>query len=174
MLKRVIRLTQPASEPASLSEVKENLRLPSAQTIDDTLIQSYISSARQQAEEFIDRPICESNFVVVIDSVTGLKLCLGYPASAVSSVTYRDESNAEQAALFTYDSQLNTVFFDDYVAGTDIKVTITSGITSDYPQSLKQAVIMLACDLYTGRASAEYHNKAAIMMMMPFKNRPIL
>jgi uncharacterized phiE125 gp8 family phage protein len=174
MLNRVIRLTQPVSEPASLSEVKENLRLPSSQTIDDVLITSYISAARQQAEEFIDRPICESDFVVVIDSVAASRLCIKYPASAVSSVTYRDASDDEQSATFSYDAQLNTVFFDDYIEGKDLKVTITSGISSDYPQSLKQAVIMLACDLYTGRASAEYHNKAAIMMMMPFKNQPIL
>ena len=174
MLNRVIRLTQPASEPVSLSEVKQNLRLPPAQTIDDGLIESYISAARQQAEEFIDRPICESDFVIVIDSVVGHKLSLKYPASAVSSVTYRDSSNDEQTAVFTYDSELNTLFFDEYTAGSDVKVTITSGLTDNYPQSLKQAVIMLASDLYTGRASAEYHNKAAMMMLMPFKNRPIL
>ena len=97
-----------------------------------------------------------------------------YPASSVASVTYRDGSNAEQSATFTYDAQLNELFFSEVIIGTGVKVTFTSGLTTDYPQSLKQAILMLIGDLYTGRSSAELVNKAAKMMLMPFKENPIV
>lgn len=174
MLKRVIRLTQPQSEAVSLAEAKEQLRIPAAQTIEDSVITAFISAAREQAEQFIDRPICESDFVLVYDFVRSEKFCLNYPASAVSSVTYRDEADEEQTATFTYDAQLNQLFFDELIIGTGLKVTVTSGQTNSYPQSLKQAILLLVGDLYTGRSSAELVNKAAEAMMLPFKNRPIV
>lgn len=173
-MKRVIRLTQPASEPVSLAEAKEQLRIPSAQTIEDSVITAFISAAREQAEQFIDRPICEADFVVVYRNVVGNRFDLKYPASSVSAVTYRDTNNDEQSVTFTYDDQLNEIFLDEVIAGTGLKVTITSGQTSDYPESLKQAILLLIGDLYTGRSSSEIVNKAAKMMLMPFKENPIV
>lgn len=174
MLKRVIRLTQPESEPVSLEEAKAQLRIPALQTIEDEVINGFISAAREQAEQFIDRPICEADFVIVYDAIAGDRFCMKYPASSVASVTYRDGSNAEQSATFTYDAQLNELFFSEVIIGTGVKVTFTSGLTTDYPQSLKQAILMLIGDLYTGRSSAELVNKAAKMMLMPFKENPIV
>ena len=173
-LKRVIRLTQPASEPINLAEAKEQLRIPSAQTTEDQVITGFISAAREQAEQFIDQPICQATFVLVFDVVNAKSVCLNYPASAVSSVSYRDSDDAEQSATFTYDAQLNTLFFDEVISGTGLKVSITSGLVSDYPESLRQAIKLLVGDLYVGRSSAEHMNKAAQMMLMPFKNRPIV
>ena len=174
MLRRVIRQNQPVSEPVSLAEAKNQLRIPAAQTVEDATITGYISSAREQAEQFIDRPICEADFVIVYQSVVGDSFYLGYPASSVSAVTYRDLDNVEQTIAFTYDAELNKLFFDEYVTGNDLKVSITSGQTSDYPQSLKQGILILIGDLYVGRSSSELMNKAAQTMLMPFKNRPIV
>ena len=174
MLKRIIRLTQPEMEPVSLEEAKRQLRIPAAQTVEDAVISGYISAAREQAEQFIDCAICESDFVLVFDYIASDSFCLNYPASAVASVTYRDEENEEQTAIFTYDEQLNTVFFDEIVIGRGVKFEVTAGSSSYYPESLRQAILMLIGDLYTGRSSIELVNKAAIMMLMPFKNRPIV
>lgn len=173
-LSRVIRLTQPASEPVSLAEAKESLRIPSAQTIDDDYITGLISSAREQAEQFIDRPICSADFILIYDRVNSDRFCLGYPANSVSDVTYRDSEAAEKTATYTYDAQLNELFFSERIVGTGLKVSVSSGQSSDYPESLKRGILMLLGDLYTGRTSAEFVNKAAKMMLMPFKNRPIL
>lgn len=174
MLRQVIRLTQPSSEPITLSEAKDSLRIPAGQTIDDDYITALIGAAREQAEQFIDRPICQADFVIVYDVINSSRFILGYPASAVSSVAYRDYESVEQVAAFTYDSQLNELFFNETISGTSAKITITSGQTSGYPESLKRGVLMILGDLYTGRTSAEFINKAAQMMLMPFKNRPIL
>jgi len=174
MLRQVIRLTQPASEPITLSEAKDSLRIPSGQTIDDDYITALISAAREQAEQFIDRPICQADFVIVYNFINASRFILRYPASSVASVTYRDLEYAEQVAAFTYDAQLNELFFDEIIAGDSVKITITSGQTSGYPESLKRGILMILGDLYTGRTSAEFINKAAQMMLMPFKNRPIL
>ena len=174
MVKRVIRLTQPASEPVTITEAKQQLRIPSAQTVEDATITAFISAAREQAEQFIDRPICEADFVLVLGDVDAKKLELKYPASAVASITYRDSDDAEQTATFTYDEQLNTAFFSEQITGTGVKVTLTSGQTSGYPESLKQAILLLIGDLYTGRSSSELVNRAAISLLLPFKNRPIV
>jgi uncharacterized phiE125 gp8 family phage protein len=174
MLRQVIRLTQPSSEPITLSEAKDSLRIPAGQTIDDDYITALIGAAREQAEQFIDRPICQADFVIVYDVINSSRFILGYPASAVSSVAYRDYESVEQVAAFTYDAQLNELFFNETISGAGVKITITSGQTSGYPESLKRGVLMILGDLYTGRTSAEFINKAAQMMLMPFKNRPIV
>jgi uncharacterized phiE125 gp8 family phage protein len=174
MLRRVIRKSQPVAEPVSLAEAKETLRIPTGQTIDDGLITAYISAAREQAEQFIDSAVSSADFDVVFSEVASDQFYIQYPASAVSAVTYRDASNAEQAATYTYDADLNTLFFEEVVTGTNLKISLTAGYSADWPQSMKQAVLMLVGDLYTGRASSEYVNKAAMTMLMPFKNRPIV
>ena len=174
MLKRVIRLTQPIVEPVTLVEAKAQLRVPELQTTEDDVISRFISAAREQAEQFIDSAICEADFVVVYDSIESIRFCMGYPALSVTSVTYRDTNNEEQDALFTYDPQLNTLFFDQIYIGSGFKVTIRAGQSSDWPESMKQGILLFIADLYTGRASEELVNKAAQMMLMPFMNRPIL
>lgn len=169
-----IRKTQPTVEPVSLSEAKTNMRIPDGQTIDDNLINSYISAAREQAEQFIDRPICRAEYMLVYDIVKGTSFRLKYPASQVISVTYHNSEHETITPSFTYDQDLNLLVFDEYIDGKNLKVSITSGINHGFPESIKQAILMLVTDFYTGRASAEYSNKAAEMLLMPFKNRPIL
>lgn len=174
ILRSITRVSQPSSEPITLAEAKESLRIPSGQTIDDSYIQGLISAAREQAEQFIDRAICMADFVIVYDQFSGNRLNVKYPASSVTSVAYRDYDLAEVSPSFTYDALLNEIFFNESISGTGLKINLTSGLTSGYPESLKQAIKLIVGDLYTGRTSAELVNKAAMMLLMPFKNRPIL
>lgn len=174
MILTVQRMTQPTCEPVSLEKAKDALRIPRAQSVDDDYITGLISAARECAEQFIDRPICEANFVIAYSHINASRFSLGYPASEVTAVTYRDENGDEQEASFTYDQGLNELFFTRQIVGAGLKVSIKSGQKKDFPESLKHAILMIIADLYTGRASAEFTNKAAQMMLMPFKNRPIV
>ena len=174
ILRSITRLSQTSSEPITLSEAKESLRIPIGQTIDDDYIKGLISAAREQAEQFIDRAICRASFLVVYDVVSGDRFHIKYPASSVEAVTYRDYDKLEVSPAFEYDSQLNELFFSESLSGTGLKITLTTGDVSHYPESLKQAIKLIVGDLYTGRTSAELTNKAAMMLLMPFKNRPII
>lgn len=173
-LRRVIRLTQPTVEPLSLAEARESLRISPRQTIDASYINDLISSAREQAEQFIDQAICLANFVLIFDDVSGNSLRLIYPANSVASVSYRNADGDEIEPEFEYDPQLNEIFFAETVNCDGLKVEVECGRNTGHPESLVRAIAMLLGDLYTGRTSAEYVNKAAQMMLMPFRNRPII
>lgn len=173
-LRTVIRLTQPTVEPLTLAEARESLRINPRQTIDASYINDLISSAREQAEQFVDCAIALADFMLIFDGVSGDSLHLCYPAASVSSVSYRDADGATVEPDFEYDPQLNQIFFTESITANGLKVTITAGRNTGHPESMVRAIAMLLGDLYIGRTSAEYVNKAAQMMLMPFKNRPIL
>jgi uncharacterized phiE125 gp8 family phage protein len=173
-LRQIIRLTHPTVEPLSLAEARESLRISPRQIVDGAYISALISAARQQAEEFIDCAICQASFVLVLDGVAGKSVRLNYPATSVTAVSYRADSGDTVLLDFEYDAQLRELFFDEEIAVNGLKVEIVAGVNAGWPESLVRAVAMLLGDLYTNRTSAEYVNRAALAMLMPFKNRPIL
>jgi len=86
----------PASEPVTLQEAKDHLRVTGSD--EDTLISALISAARVKAEE-------ECGYAIVTQTLsawwdewpTGNTLCLPiYPAAAVSDIRYTDEDGVVQ------------------------------------------------------------------------------
>lgn len=175
---QVIRLTNPTFEPVTLSELKNNIRLDCSYTAEDEVLNTYISAARDQAEQFICRAIPESNYRLVLGAFVGTDLFINHPCSSILKVEYLNAVNEIVEILdseYTFISEVNRIYFDDTIIAKAVFINIVDGWQElDVPESLKHAVTMLASDLYTGRTSLELQNKAAMMLMMPFKHRPIL
>lgn len=60
------RATAPAVEPVTLSEAKNHCRVDA--TADDALIQSYITTAREWVEDYIDRALVTQQLVMKLDA----------------------------------------------------------------------------------------------------------
>ena len=60
------RATAPAVEPVTLSEAKAHCRVDT--TADDALIQSYITTAREWVEDYIDRALVTQQLVMKLDA----------------------------------------------------------------------------------------------------------
>ena len=58
---------QPASEPVTVSELKAQLRIPTAYTNDDTELSSLITDARTLVELYLRRQLMPATFVLTMD-----------------------------------------------------------------------------------------------------------
>lgn len=101
--------TEPYAEPLSLSEVKNHLRVPTADTTDDTLITSLIKAARQACENFQNRAYVAQTFKLVLDSFGDCTEIIlpRPPIISVDSVQYIDTNGTLQTLASTvYDDDL--------------------------------------------------------------------
>jgi len=88
-------VTEPATEPLTLAEAKSHLRVTNA--AEDTLISSYITSARKFAEGATRRAFVEQTWDFTLDRfpINGIKLPI-QPVTSVTYVQYVDTTGATQ------------------------------------------------------------------------------
>lgn len=88
----------PASEPVSMAEAKNYLKVEADQVADDEMIESLIVSARRQAEELTDRAFVTQTLEMELDledlDLRGIELPRP-PLQSVVSVKYYDEDDQE-------------------------------------------------------------------------------
>lgn len=111
-------ITAPTSEPLSLAEARSHLKEPD--TADNTLIEQYITAARQYAEGITRRAFKEQTWDYTLDRfpVGGIKLPI-QPVSSVSYVKYVDTTGTTQT--FTYGTSPDTPKYDVF---TDLPRTL--------------------------------------------------
>lgn len=164
---KVQRLTDPAVEPISRALAKEHLRLESDFTLDDDLIDAYISAARDEAEKYCNRSFALADFFLLVSRFPGGITPLHLPdplITEVASIEYIDGDNAEQtldASGYTFDAARQQIRTSDAwpVGATGIKVTYSAGPdgsaspAEEPPRSVKQAMLLLISDMYELRQS---------------------
>lgn len=83
----LIQTSAPSIEPVSLDEVKLHLRLSTATTTDDAILNSYISAARKQAENYTRRQICDAQWQLVLSGFPGEKGAIELPRPPLTTVS---------------------------------------------------------------------------------------
>lgn len=164
---KVQRVTEPAAEPISRDRAKEQLRIESGFTMDDDLIDFYISAARDEAEKYCNRSFASADFFLMLDRFPGGRTPVTLPdpdTTDVSAVTYIDSNGAEQtvnASDYTVDTDRQQIRPDGNwpVGATSIKVAYTAGPDASAspaerpPKSVEQAMLLLITDMYDLRSS---------------------
>jgi len=87
--------TEPTVEPYTLTEVKTLMSIPDTQS--DDPITSYITSARRQAELYLQQKIITQTLEMVLDDFPsdGIELEQG-PVQSITSVIYTDADGTDQ------------------------------------------------------------------------------
>lgn len=164
-----VRTTDAATEPITSTELKAHLRID--HTDEDTMIASMITTARRMAEEYCHRTFITSTWKAYMrDWPKGseIRLPMGktisivgvdYAVSAahdteVSSSDYYTGLETEIAILYPKDEWPETD--DEIPNGIEIEYTAGYGANaSDVPQDIKNAILIIASDLYEHRESHE-------------------
>ena len=159
-------ITAVSTEPVTLSEVKAHLRVDSI--LDDTLITSLITVAREYIENFTKRALATQTLELILDSFPNaeyIDLPLS-PLQSVTSVKYKDSSGNE-TTLGSSGYIVNTDFlpgkiilaygcswptFTPYPTGA-IRIKYVAGheTNNPVPISIKQAMLLLIGHLYENR-----------------------
>jgi len=152
----VKRVTEPSSEPITVTEAKENLRLGSDFTIDDTLIGTYISAARDMVENYLNRPVADGNYLITVDSLPTGDNLLYVPVFGLDSVvsaSYIDTNGDSQdfsASSFTLDADYKTLEYtaDDWPDAQRAKFTFSCTAPTVAIAAIKQAIKLAVADMY--------------------------
>ncbi len=158
-------VTAPASLPVSLEDVKDHCRLPPDQTIEDTLLQGYISAATAHLDGYngiLGRCMVTQTWAVPF-KCWDYRMVLPFPNVQSVALTYRDTDEIER--VFSADNYNllpgplgGEVWMKPSITrpslGDDhpypITATIVAGWT-EVPDDLKQAILMLVASWYEHR-----------------------
>ena len=165
----LIKTVQPTTEPVTLAEAQLHLRLdlfgsPPSHP-DDTLVETLITAARENAEQYTGVTISQATYQVK-SAVTNEQISLQtYPVTSVASVVYEDNNGVVQtvdsADYFVDNFQRPArLVFRRNAPSFDTTITFTAGYTdgqspNDYPtpSGVKAAILLMLGNLYENRES---------------------
>jgi len=159
-------VTQPASEPLSVSEAKSHMRVDISN--DDTIIGEYISAARVYSEGMTRRAFVAQTWDYTLDRFPSVIKLPMQPVTSVSYVQYVDTAGATQT--FTEGTSPDVAKYDVFTDGPRttivpkynnvwpdtrdhpnvVTVRFVVGYTT-FPGDLKQALRLLVAHQYENR-----------------------
>ncbi len=159
------RITPPASEPLSLSEIKAHLRIDHDH--EDQLLNDTLAAARDYCEfatgqKLITQAWRQYEVAMAPDRCISLRV---YPVQSVAAVTVFDEDGnpavlAPQSYRLLKDEQRASLEFDASVPdasarnGLEIDVVVGMGdLALDVPESLRRAILLLVAHWYEFRGA---------------------
>jgi uncharacterized phiE125 gp8 family phage protein len=179
------------SSPILLAEAKEHLRIESAITEDDTLIQSYLDAATAYVEGYTRRAISSQTFKLVLDRFPYEDPRIFLPGGKVQSVTsivYADSDSTTVTLTGPTSSPAGTDYQESLLSQNapfllpsynetwptvaevidPVVITYVAGYGDpsaspypDYPPQLLHAIRVMLADFYERRSTADMENSAA-------------
>lgn len=174
---KLIRTIAPTAEPITLAEAKAHLRIPTAETGDDTYITALIQAAREYTEQITNRVFVSQTWALYLDAFPVDDLQKLYlkrpPLISVSSIQYYDNDDVLQ----TWSSSeyvVDTVgFFGEIYPGRNysypvardfynsVIITYVAGyadsgsspvdLADNVPETIKSAIKILVAHMYENR-----------------------
>lgn len=166
------RIVAPASEPVSLSDAKQYLRVE--HSADDTLIGQLIVTARQMAERYLRRSLITQTWKMSFGGVLESETRLAYgPVQSVTEITLIDADGAAatlSAALYRLNATKELVLTNDYFSADRTQITYVAGYgaAADVPGPIRQGMLMHLAALYDQRGVGDMPD-AAIALYRAYK-----
>jgi uncharacterized phiE125 gp8 family phage protein len=156
-------VTAPASEPISLSEAKDHLRVTS--TDDDTYITSLIKVARQHVEVVTSRALITQTWDYFLDSFSDEMEIPKAPLQSVTSIKYIDTDGNTQTlstSVYTVDADSDPgkvllAYNQSWPSVRSVNHAVTIrfdagyGAATDVPEPIRQAMLLLIGHYYENR-----------------------
>lgn len=159
-----IKITEGSSEVIDLTLAKKHLRVDEDYTDEDDLINVAITSARVEAENYIERKILSGSVVVLMNQFESFSLPFQSINDDVAKVEYKDQDTSEfvelSSELYTTSKTYTNLFIkfkneglpeldlDDAV----VRVTIAFGYNFEKcPKPIISAMLLFIADAYDKR-----------------------
>lgn len=153
-----VRITPPAVEPLSLSEVKTFLRIDGSD--EDSILATLISTARIIAEELTGKALITQSWKLAYDHT--LPPCVMLPNRPVQSITSVvsvsdiEASTTISSGTYYLNASRDTLMFESIPSGRRIEISYVSGYgnaATDVPADIRQAMLVHVATLYEHRDS---------------------
>lgn len=160
----------PTDEPVTLAEAKDQCRVDTSVSTDDTFLNNAITTSREYYEEVTDRFLMPRTVRMALKSFPPIRQVelAGSVVRSITSVQYYDSDNALQTLssskydLFDY-FYPNALILDSSEAWPDtyerenaVIITYEGGFAtaSDVPQKSKTAILLMVAELFTNREAS--------------------
>lgn len=156
-------VTAPKYEPVGLAEVKDHLRVDTAD--DDALIDALIPAARRFAESYTHRALVTQTWDLMLDAFPAEITVPMPPLQSVTSINYIDTAGVSQlldAADYQVDSagqpgRVRPAWGESWPSARGVYNAVTVrlvagyGGAADVPEPIRQGMLMLLGHLYERR-----------------------
>jgi uncharacterized phiE125 gp8 family phage protein len=153
---KTVIVSAPVSEPITLSEAKEQLRIEDSFTEDDSYISALISVARDRCENYCNEFFTAQDIKILYQGTIPTIVNLPYAGLTVTSVTYTDSDNAQQAvspASYIVDSTNQTITFTDSFNAINYQILATTSAPAQIV-GVQQAIKIIITDMYELRTES--------------------
>lgn len=154
---------EPAIEPVTLDQAKEQCGILSAETYFDEKLKQLIKAARAHAEEYCNALWAEQEIAVQCDSFADMARLSEGPLKSVTSIAYTDPGGEEQT--------LDPVVYDEHKDGLEpsialkygqrwpairfgSRITLTAVFGGSVSESVRIAMLMLIGHWFRNRDAA--------------------
>lgn len=185
-------LTPPASEPISLEQAKNHLRVDISD--DDSLIERLIRTARRQAEVYTSRQLITAAYQATFDDFPsiirggggqcGILRLPKSPVRAVSAIQYLDSQGQTQTlptSVYTVDLtqplarislKFGQVWPPTYIQANAVTVNFTVGYgdnAEDVPDTIISAMLLMIGSMYANREEAAAELTTTVTRLLDFE-----
>ena len=160
---RIQVVAQPTTEPLTLLEVKNHLRIDG--NFDDALLGSFITSARMYFESQCEISIASQELLLALDYFDDIVYLPRGPVQSVEDISYADSENNQQVMddwiedLVSNPARITPAFGQSWPATAEVvnavQVSYTTGYTtpSMVPKLLKSGMLFYVAHLYENRSA---------------------
>ena len=160
---RIQVVAQPTTEPLTLSEVKNHLRIDG--NYDDALLYSCITSARMYFESMCEISIASQELLLALDSFDDIIYLPRGPVQSIEDISYADLQNNQEILddwiedLVSNPARITPAFGQSWPATAEVvnavQVSYTTGYTtpSMVPKLLKSGMLFYVAHLYENRSA---------------------
>ena len=156
-------MTPPTTEPLTLQEVKNHLRIDGS--FDDDLLNSCITSARMYFESQCEISIASQELLLALDSFDDIVYLPRGPVQSVEDISYADSENNQQVMddwiedLVSNPARITPAFGQSWPATAEVVNAVQVSYTTGYstpsmvPKLLKSGMLFFAAHLYENRSA---------------------
>ena len=156
-------MAQPTTEPLTLSEVKNHLRIDGS--YDDALLNSCITSARMYFESMCEISIASQELLLALDSFDDIIYLPRGPVQSIEDISYADLQNNQEILddwiedLVSNPARITPAFGQSWPDTAEVvnavQVSYTAGYTtpSMVPKLLKSGMLFYVAHLYENRSA---------------------
>jgi uncharacterized phiE125 gp8 family phage protein len=156
-------VTPPTTEPLTLSELKNHLRIDGS--FDDALLNSCITSARMYFESQCEISIASQTMLLALDYFDDIIYLPKGPVQSVQDISYADSKNIVREMddwiedLVSNPARITPAFGDSWPATADVVNAVEVSYTTGYananlvPKLLKSGMLFYAAHLYENRSA---------------------
>lgn len=173
---KTVVITPAATEPVTLEEAKEQLRIESGFTDDDSYINSLVSAARDRCESYCNQFFTAQGIAYLYDGPVPTVIQLPYPNLTVTALKYTDTENADQTidpSDYVVNPLDQTILVQTTVTAVSYRIEATTAAPAAF-EGVTHAIKIILTDLYDLRTetvvgSSIAMNPAVKALLYPYR-----